>query len=270
MGKATKKTKIKIPVNLIRNIVIIIVLFGLGFWISLSILDRIIQAPNFKVRKVVVEQSLDFIQRTDFSYMVGKSIFEVDLPRLKQGLELRYPQLANLRVTRRFPNEIVIAAQKRDPFLQFEYNRRLITLDHNGYILFYDQLRNEKLPLVKGVKVSGPNLTLGYKLRSDNAFLAVEIFRALEAEPKLKGLIISTMDISNMSKVEVALNNGLLLYLSKDKMKEKMGMLAIVMQQPNFQPETIEYIDLRFNEPVLKAKPEVKSKVKGQRPKDKG
>ncbi|MBF0479584.1 MAG: cell division protein FtsQ/DivIB [Candidatus Omnitrophica bacterium] len=262
MGKAAKKTKQKIPVALIRDIVILIVLFGLGFWVSKSVLDFVVHAPYFKVRRVVVEQSLDFIQRTDFSYMVGKSIFDVDMPRLKQGLELRYPQLANLRVERRFPDEIMIAAQKRDPYLQFEYNRKLITLDRNGYILFYDQLRNDKLPLIKGLKVSGPTITLGYRLHSDNAFVAVALFREFAMEPRLASLTIKAMDVTNTSKVEMVLSNNLLIYLSRDQIPEKIGDLAIMLQQKDLKPEQIEYIDLRFKEPVLKSKPEPKGAKK--------
>src|SRR3989338_1009478 len=154
--------------------------FGLILW--KGIIHAVVDSSYFRIKTVVIDPSLQFIHVWDMEKLEGRNIFSVDLKDVQQRLNAKYPQVSDLKVLRKFPDQIYVEAKQRLPFAQINLQNKTITLDEKGVILSTASKQLEQLPLISGVK-SGPlKITLGYMLGGQDVQTALKIIKAFQAD----------------------------------------------------------------------------------------
>lgn len=244
-----KKTKVTFNTVKIGGVLVgVILIVGILIYQTQGFLTK---SKYFQVKSVVVDPSLAFIKKSDLTMLRGKNIFQVDLENIKAVLSRKYPQITELKVTRRYPNQIQLLARKRHPFAQTKVLNRTVTLDEQAVILSTTDGRDKKLPLVTGIEGVNQKLYLGSTLSDQQLRVALSIIQAKELNESLGVFEIEEVDVKNLSKINVYLSKKLLVILDKDSVAQKIHNLSLVLNQTHIEIPDIKYIDLRFKDPII-------------------
>lgn len=237
-----RKKKVKFPVELIVLIMLIVVVSAL----TITSVLRIFQTLDyFRIKEVVSnEQSL-----LDLSHLKGENIFAVDLARQSKSLAGNLPNYRKIRIVRILPNRLFVELVKRKAIaaLKSPLNNYL---DDEGVIFYSAEFAQTELPAVEGLD------------KSNLKYIAAVLAIINDARKKLilKYYKLCSIDMSNPNSIEISLvpnqenygMNALEVRLSRDSIKDKMNILTGILMQTRRNLRNIKYIDLRFQEPVIK------------------
>ncbi len=251
MAERNRKKDYKAFSNFFRYlflwIIILLILSAVGYQVF-AILKK---SPRFRVKDIVYSKSLQYINPESFERLKGRSIFDVDIKYIEGQLKSRYPQTSHLKVFRNFPNQIVIYAKERKPFLQTKLNRTDALLDEQGTILaLLDQI-DPQFPYVTGIRFTQSKPVPGTVVRDKGLMLAVKIIKDFRRTPLLASFQIQKMDMTRLSEITFYLNPDLRIIIDQDDILKKMNLLGLVLSQVKSELADTRYIDLRFQEPIL-------------------
>ena len=246
-----RKKKIKLPLNTLKSAGLVVGALLIVCIVLYQMQGFLTKSKYFQVKSVVIDPSLAFIKKSDLSMLKSKNIFQVDIRRLKKNLSQKYPQITELKVTRRFPNQIQLLARKRHAFAQTKIANRIVTLDEQSVILSTTDGRDKKLPLITGMGKVSQKLYLGSTLKDRQLETALAIIRAKKVSENLDKIGVNQVDVENLSKIDIELSNELRVILDKDQVEKKMRNLSLVLNQTHIELEDIKYIDLRFKDPII-------------------
>ncbi len=248
---ARKRLKIKISPSAIKIFIVPLLVFGISFGIFQGILYWASHSEYFRIKAVVIDPALQFINLRDVNYLIGDNIFAVNLERLERKVANKYPQVSDLKVTKKFPDRIYFEASKRNPLLQVLLSGRILTLDENGILLSTITKKDERLPLVEGLKSSDKTIRLGYYMGGKDLKAVINLVKEFNQTNSAQICRINTVNVSNISKIEMVLSNKLTIIVDKDDIKRRMKILSFLLNQGQINLEETKYIDLRFKEPIL-------------------
>lgn len=246
-----KKKKSKTRLSVIKFIIIGLFVAGFGYVAVNKTVDRFRHADFFKIQSVVIDSSLQFINKRDLRRLMGKNIFTVDLKTTQRRLRKKYPEASKLKIVKRFPNQISISAKQRLPFAQIQIQSRTVTLDEEGIMLFLDEKRDNKLPLIAGVNTGNSKLIRGLPLKGLHIWLALKIIKLFETNESLSSYLIEEINMKNLSKIYLTLSNNLQIIIDRDRIARKIRVLGIVLSQGQLSLKDVKYVDLRFKEPII-------------------
>ena len=110
MARKSKKRRKKVESHspILRIFVTILLVGFLSFVLLRRAVSIIEDAKVFEVKIIesMTETRIDYTKK--LSYLLGKSIFDVNLKAAQSKLQNAYPQAAQIRVFRQLPNKIVI------------------------------------------------------------------------------------------------------------------------------------------------------------------
>ncbi|MCA9409328.1 MAG: hypothetical protein H6755_05290 [Candidatus Omnitrophica bacterium] len=246
-----RKKKLKIPPSLFKFFIVGILSLTFGLLIVHWTVRMVVNSSYFRVSEIGIDPSLHFINKSELAKLQGMNIFTVDLGEIQQRLRLRYPQMTELKVIKRFPNKILIQAKKREPFAQMEFKKKILTIDHLGVVLSSTSQKEDRLPFIIGMDEKYANVTVGRELNQHNMQIGLKILREFQAQPLLSITAVKGIDISKLSKIILNLNQGIEVYLDHENIDQRMQILSLIFSQSDFDIEQVKYIDLRFKEPRL-------------------
>lgn len=249
--KNSKKNRI--PVEAIKFFVISV----FAVFIVFVLLNRSVQAfkqsPFFRIKEVVRSPSLQFINSRHLARLEGQNIFLVDLKGVQDRLQAEYPQADRLRIYRQFPDKIFIMAKKREPFAWMNAGQADVLLDKEGVVLMRDnESAGLQLPLIQGVQSQGA--VPGQPVQGKEVGMALDILKAMGEHEVLADYPVSSIDVSNLSRIDFRLANDLNIIIDRDRTRQKLNKLGVLLVQGQLDVKSIQYIDLRFKEPVLGTK----------------
>lgn len=250
MARKKKKT-FQIPPIIIKVVVIGLLSLALGIGLCRGVWYTLMNAPYFKVKYIVIEPSLQFINTRYIQKVKGVSIFAVDLQDIEQKLSRRYPQVSDLEIVRKFPHTVFIGAKQRKPIAQITIHDRLLTLDYFGVVLSTKSKLDGKVPVIKGVDEKRKRFTLGRPLGGNDIKVALQLVKAFEENRILDSYDIMEIDVSNLSKIEMMLSNDLKVLMDKNDIKKKINILGFVLTKKELNLNEIRYLDLRFKDPII-------------------
>jgi len=212
------------------------------------------RAPLFRVDEVVMDPGLHMIDRGALEKFQGRSIFEVDIAALQKTLQARYPQVDRIRVLRRFPNELIIMAEPREPFAVVQTGDQAMIVDRQGVVLSLSADEPPPLPRIRGVDaLVAP--ALGQPIHRKDLAVGLSIISSVAGRDRWNLTDIKDIDVGNMSMIPLNFNNGLQVIMDQDQVPHKVRQLDIVLNQLQLDLKDVNYVDLRFKEPVLGTKP---------------
>lgn len=260
-----KKEKLNLPAKLIATYVIILLVLGFiaGFiWVFMTTSDY------FKVKNIIAKD----LNPDDFSYLIGKNVFSVDLRRESRHILQFYPDSSRIILVRVLPDRLFVGSLKRRPIAVVKLNR-YFSLDSNG-TFFYTQSKPEeqRLPLVLGLEKKIENPLPGRRYNVRELSFVVNLLKEIRKSRELKNYIIKKIDVTNPNDTSISIlyflepvtSQGtspavgtvapltLEVKIGQDNIKEKIAILSGVIAQTRDDLASIQYIDLRFKDPVIK------------------
>lgn len=183
----------------------------------------------------------------------GKNLLALDVQKTQQQLQSRYPQIVNLRVVKRFPDQLCIIAKQRLPYALIEVNGQNAVLDDEGVILSSVNSVNYQLPLIDGISYRG-KVIAGHPISGRQIKDAYRVIEAFQNEEKLSSYRILKIDVRNLSKISFYLTADLQVFVDREDVLPKFELLSYVLAQARQELPNIKYIDLRFKEPLVAKK----------------
>lgn len=247
----TKEKKIKPSVLLLRNLFLSAFFVFIGFVVYQKALSILKQSDYFIVQDIIYQPSLEFIAASGLLDLKGKSLFEIDLKTIQKKLQWRYPQFSQLRVLRKFPNQIEVVAYQRIPFAQLRAGEHSMTLDPSGVVFAVHSDPDNRLPLIIGVNPPRGRLMAGSRLEGRDVQVALAILKSFRSYKGLGAYHVLKIDVDNLSQINLYLSSNLKVIIDEENFHHKLKMLELVLSQPKLDLAQCKYIDVRFKEPVL-------------------
>ncbi len=246
--------------NVFLKIVKIAVIAVFVIFLTVIVIQKTIyifkHADLFNVKEISLGPSIQFIKSRHLDRLKGRNIFEIDLKKTQQRLEVQYPEVEKLRIIRQLPNRVYVFAQKRDPFAYLSLGSQYAILDNKAIVLAVTaKLSKGGIPVISGVALKA-DVILGKPVRDYRVRLALRIVDQLHKNEHLKSYKITSVDVVSVSQILVYLNDDMKIIMDQDKTSQKISKLGIFLSQGNIKDKSFNYIDLRFKEIYLGQKKE--------------
>lgn len=210
------------------------------------------QAKIFNIVEVVKVPAVEFIESYSLDRLYGQNIFQVDLKAVEKRVRAEYPAVDRLRIVRRFPNQILIMAQKRDPFAVISLNHQEVFVDEFGIMIGTDLSAKGKLPYLMGI-TDVSVVRAGRPLASQRVLVGLAIVKAVQANDALKKFSVHSIDLTNLSQIRLYLDT-IEIVLERFDINKKISTLGFLLSDSGISADQVNYVDLRFKDPVVKKK----------------
>ena len=257
MAKPIKRKKngaarLNVPPLAIKTAIILVIVVFLGLSVYRGVVSVVFDSNYFLVKKIVIDPALNFINKRDLAAIKGVNIFKVDVKVLEERLVRKYPTVSSLKVMKHFPDEIAVTAKKRAAFVQASLAGRVAALDEKGTIVSWADRRDDTIPLVLGVEAASEEIKPGNQLNGKDIQAALQILKDFQADENLSAYMISKIDVHNSLQINVYLLHDLKVIFDAQDIARKIKVLSFIIAQESFDVQAVNYIDLRFQEPILK------------------
>jgi hypothetical protein len=272
-----KKRKANFPVKPV--VIVLIILLASSF--ILGYIWRILSTSDyFRVKDIVSKEALSI----DLSYLKGKNVFQLNLPQEAENIVGGCPDCARIRLARILPDRIFVELIRRKP-IAFVKLYRYFAVDEDGFI-FQSSLQPDDagLAVITGLetKLFGPKP--GKKYESRELYAALLILKEAAKSRLLNNFKIQKLNVAGLDNITVEIpipqaavtsyadwkapqeKEFLEIKFGQGNIRDKVVIMAGLVNQEKRNLGSIKYIDLRFNEPVIKFKEE-DSKVKSKKAK---
>jgi cell division septal protein FtsQ len=253
---------------LIARIIVLVILISL----LLTLCQRLKRCDYFLVREITVRQGSNITQdEKNFIYLKGRNIFDLHLEKEAKNVAYYYPSYQKIRITRFFPDHLVVDFLKREPLAVIRSSRNFY-IDENLFLFDLPGVAADiDLPIISGVDKYIIGAKYGTKCVLPPVVTALDIIKQMRENRIFKGYKIKKLDMSgpdnpatiflasvplvNYTKTDLAfLEQYLEVKVGWEDTRNKLALLATLLAQVKNNIYNIEYIDLRFKEPVIKFK----------------
>jgi len=232
---------------------------------------RFTDTPFFLVREVIVRQ--DGSLRSDsgqFNYLCGKNIFALSLSAESRRMSRSYPSYQQVRVSKFYPDKVFVDFIKRKPFACV-HAAKTWYLDQDLVVFELPaQAAAPCVPVLTGIEKAISSADAGSRLENARASQSLVIIRHVKDAKALAGYMLTRVDVTVPNSFMLffavpektlrppdeppAPEASLKVKIGQEDIRQKLAVLETLLAQVSNRLYTIEYIDLRFKEPVIKFK----------------
>ena len=234
----------------------LVCVFALGIALAVMALAAFFRgvcaSPLFTIRGVAVDEHIQPLELPELAKLKGQNLFSVDLAKLEARVRTRYPQLADLRVMRQFPDQIFITAIKRTPFAKVLLDGHAYVIDRDGYIIGSPLEGQQSLTFIKGVKRQ--KVSTGEPLQDERVKFAVTVIALFQQEKRLSAVGLETVNVDDLARIVCDLGTDEAKFqavIDKDNIAARVKTLSEVLSRGGLDLTQIKYMDLRFGEPII-------------------
>ncbi len=246
---------------LIKSAVFILSIFLTLFPVAFYLNRTLRKMDYFRVADVMVKENVQL----DLSYLKGQNIFALDLRKESRCLSESNPAYKKIRLVRLLPNRIFVDFLRRKP-LAYVRLYRYFAMDED-FALFDRDTSGEMidLPVIIGLekKILAPRA--GEKYNIPELVCSLLIIRESKLISGLKDYKIRLIDLSNPGYISVFIPlssnsadyaqqryRDLEVKIGREDKRAKLVILASLLVRAKNELVRIKYIDLRFQEPVVR------------------
>lgn len=208
--------------------------------------DFLLTSPHFRISEVsfkglnsLEKKTLESLAKVE----MGKNMFQVDLGEIRRRLQ-NHPQVKEVVISRQFPQRMEVRIKEREAIALIKNDGKLYPVDSEGFIVFRDS-RPRSLPLITGLGIRGRKV--GERIEEAKLVMALGILETSASS----GLLISAIDLEGRNPVLWTRGIKILLEGGENR-EEKIKECKSILTDLRRRRERVEYIDLRFNNPVVK------------------
>jgi cell division septal protein FtsQ len=222
-------------------------------------------SPLFCIQEVVYNEESGTV---DLAHLKGRNIFTVNLREEAEYLGRNYTSYSTVRIVRILPNRIFVDFLKRKPVAQVRLSRPFY-VDKDGVL--FDMGEPVAVPLIIGLEGKIPSPLAGRQYRIKELVRALMFIDEFNGNDFLRTFSLKKIVVSTPSVLTVFMSVAVpLAYEGKggvppaaeemevridaNTIRQKVALLTNVLRHVNMSPANISYIDLRFNDPVVKFK----------------
>ncbi len=221
----------------------------------------------FNVKKITVLNSQ--YANLQFDYLKNSNIFELDLMKLEQFIADDYYFIDSVRISRYLPDQLIIQVEEKTPIarilLRDGRKNKYFSIDKQGMLLPVEVYSSDNPVVLLGFHgfLRDPNVGKVYYYDELSACIAfVDSIKKI-AIPGF--LHLRCIDFKNKNNIYVlfCINNNetknlddfcLKVVFTLRDINDKTDLLVKVLYSLVDKLDKIDYIDLRFNEPIVKEK----------------
>ncbi|MFA6379078.1 MAG: cell division protein FtsQ/DivIB [Candidatus Omnitrophota bacterium] len=253
MSNKNKRQKKASPaVSLFKPLLIVLLL---GFFCFVGVKKTFVWVKDssyFRVRRITCSVPSRAKSLEKFLYLRNQSIFDVKLAGLQKQLEWLFPEVGQVRVFKRFPDEIRIVLQERSPYAVLALGVNHFVIDRQGFVISKDLAFQGAFPLIRGLHAPSGGISLGQRIVGEQLQIALNILDSFSQAKALRSFVIVKMDVGNLSRISLYLGDQLEVVVDQEDVQGKINTLGVILEKVKLDWERIRYIDLRFKEPVIK------------------
>ncbi len=248
---ARKKKTSRINPSIFKYTIIGILVISFFALICIGVYRLASQSSLFTVKEILVDDSVNFINKSIFRKIEGQNIFQVDLNTMQKRLIYRYPQISDLKVVRLFPDQLLITAKKRLPFIQTMVNNVIITLDDEGIVISTKSKREDAIPFVIGIDPKRIKIALGKPIRTNELRAVLLVLKKFQSNELLSAYDVEKVNIERLSRIHLYLSNDLRIIMDSDHISQKLKDLGLFLSSKRLDIDKTKYIDLRNRDIVV-------------------
>jgi cell division protein FtsQ len=196
-----------------------------------AVLFMVVHLPVFPLREVDVKGELQHVNREQVKFIVAREMrgnfFTLDLNRTRAAFE-KLPWVRNVNVRRRWPDRLEVAIEEHVVLARWGSSALV-----NTHGELFRAASNAVLPEFNGPEDAAREVTGHY----------AEFSRLL----KPFNLALTRMTLSDRRALQLRLNNGLVVELGREKVRERLEKFVGVYEQTVAKlPHSVAYADLRY------------------------
>jgi cell division protein FtsQ len=259
MRRYRKPYRIKQKKSIFRNrffwfgILGLVVSGGIFYLLVFSALFQIEKVTVFNNKKIPKERIQDIVKENlerKIIFFKSKSIFLIDLKKIKENVLNNFPSIAEIEINRRFPNTLNLKVTERKEVGIFCYQEACFLLDKEGII--FENVPKE-IPLLKIQK-----LNIDKEMKLGERMIEKELIQPiLEVETKLRDYIplaapdfkITEFSIISEERINAKTSEGWEIYFNPQRdINWQLTKLKALLENeiPAEKRKDLEYIELRF------------------------
>ncbi len=248
-----------------RALIIVVVLGAITALLFVLLAAGMRRLDNFKIKNIIARDG----RALDFAYLKGRNIYTLDLERESRRILLSYPYYRKVRLMRVMPNMLFADCVKRKPLACVDANRRLFIDEENVVYSIPPQHMTETVPLIVGFEKKIVTPKSSQKNTIPDLCYVLDLIK--EAKISLGAYPIQRIYMNQKGQAEFfipfnsadvlreaqtknsnVVPDGLEVKVTFDDIRDKIKILSGLLQQAREELYNIQYIDLRFKEPVIK------------------
>ena len=182
----------------------------------------------------------------------GLPLLHVNVGAVVSALREANPQMKFIRVTRRWPSDVIVEAIPRRPVAQLRL-REFFPLDDEGFVFASGSAAPAPgLPIIEGAEPMGQRITAGAVATAPRVQEALRLLAQLRAAPSLRNDMIALLSVADPAQITFRLQRGIEIRAgAADDLPKTLERLASVLAKLKADQLTPQYIDLRFTDPVI-------------------
>jgi cell division septal protein FtsQ len=229
---------IKIFFFLILSVVFLIILYLIFIYFRITKITVLLNNKNYDLYGTEL--------------LIGKNILFNSENRIKELLFERNPQIENIKIKKKYPNNLIINFTLNKGLAEIQANNGYFVLTKKGKIINkYDKQNNNFLPKINYYqKIDYYSNNIGDYL--DNK----DLIYALTFTSKIKesGLKVDSIDIVSPNMIRLLLDGSIVYVTTEKNIEIQNNQLVKIIEQFSIEGKKFSSLDLRFDKPILKLK----------------
>ena len=183
----------------------------------------------------------------------GQWLWAVDLTTLASALKSQAPDAKQVRVVRVPPDTLRVEVTARQPVGQVQLGQ-WHAVDDRGYVFPVKQPQAvEGLVVLKGVTRADAPLKIGRENETERLQLALRLATQMQHSPMIRaGHRLTTIDVTNPQQLVLILNGETEVRCgAEEELQAQLERLRVVLRKLARQDMMVDYIDVRFEDPVV-------------------
>lgn len=233
------------------------VIFVLVFLsISLYLVQSFKTNSFFKIKDVIIREGsvIRDDRDDDLKFLTGKNIFTLDLKESVKFIQSMYPAYRTARLVKFLPNQMCLDLMKRTAVACLNTRPALYIDDRMTFFDSIDAAAAKGLPVVSGINTAARQFRAGMRAADPDLLFAVRLIQQAKKNPVLKKCAIERVVIHGSGNASLYLSGALEVRIGPGKLDDSLQILASLLRQVGNGVSNIEYIDLRFKDPVIRFK----------------
>jgi len=197
---------------------------------------------------------------SQFSYLKGRNIFKIDLDAEADYISRLYPDFKKVRIVRVLPDRLFVDLVERLPLARVSLYKEFF-VDGDGVLFNVNPDKAAlELPKISGLETKIFGAKSGKKYNVDSLLGAIKLIKDIKANRVLRKHKINEINVGRSDQITIIMDDYLEVKLDSDTSRNKIDILAGWLSQIKPGKQAIEYVDLRFRDPVVKYKDDAKQK----------
>lgn len=214
-----------------------------------------LNSPFFTIKEVVVNSSSPYSFRKGEKKVkqlyVGRNIFTVDLKQVQALIKSDFPQLKKVEVRRNLPEILEIDVVSRGPVAVIDTSGGIV-IDAEGVVLSVGE-KSRELVRIRGISFFLNMPSKGKKIPDRALSRALVLLDGLRSKMPGNMKDVEYIDVSGRNNILLGIS-GVTVKMGTDDFFRKIDELKEILNDPNMDMRDINYIDLRFKDPVISLK----------------